>query len=73
MLLIHVCQNAAMRGAWISIYYVFCSKTYSTFDGLVLVPHWFALGVPAFVKLLLDKDNDPDNDVINYYVIIKHH
>ena len=29
-----ICQNATVYGAWIKIFYVLCSKTYSTFGGL---------------------------------------
>ena len=39
-LLIHVCQNATVRmcGAWIRMYYVLCSKTYSKLGGLFWTP-----------------------------------
>ena len=35
-----ICQNATVRvcGAWIRIYYVLCSKIYSTFGGLFWIP-----------------------------------
>ena len=35
-----ICQNATVQvcGAWIRIYYVLCSKTYSTLGGLFWIP-----------------------------------
>ena len=51
-----ICQNTTTQvyGAWIDIYYVLCSKTYSTSGNLLQSPlvRDKSLGAPTFVRLV---------------------